>query len=105
MGLLTEEQLSRYEMFRRSKLTEPMRRLVQIVTGTKPDSHNRVLIALSSVTKSFVGELVEAARRVADAEGGAAGPLGPAHVHAAMLELKDQGKVESVVSGRKRVRL
>lgn len=104
MSILTDDQLARYESFRRSKLTEPLRRLVQIVTGTKPDVHNRLLIALSSVTKSFVGELIEEARRIADEEG-VSGPLLPQHVHGAYARLKAQDRVESATAIRHRLRL
>jgi transcription initiation factor TFIID subunit 11 len=104
MSILTDDQLARYESFRRSKLTEPLRRLVQIVTGTKPDVHNRLLIALSSVTKSFVGELIEEARRIADEEGHG-GPLQPQHVHVAYAKLKAENRVECAAPVKNRFRL
>lgn len=104
MSVLTEEQQQRYELYRRSSLKEPMKRLIQAVTGSKPDAQNRILIALSSVTKSFVGELVEEARRVASAEG-SDGPLQPAHLLEAYQRLEAAGLVESVETERPKLRL
>ena len=106
MSLLTDEQQQRYESFRRSSLKEPMKRLMQILTGHKPDSQSKVNIALSSVTKSFVGELVEEARRVAgEGEGQKGGPVQPAHVMEAFQRLKSAGLVESAEGIKPKLRL
>lgn len=70
MSLLTENQMDRYECFRRSSLKEPMRRLVQMVVGGGlPKNTDKIVIAMSGVAKVFVGELVEESRRIADARG------------------------------------
>ena len=70
MSLLTENQMDRYECFRRSSLKEPMRRLVQMVVGGgQPKSTDKIVIAMSGVAKVFVGELIEESRRIADARG------------------------------------
>jgi len=70
MSLLTENQMDRYECFRRSSLKEPMRRLVQMVVGGgQPKNTDKIVIAMSGVAKVFVGELIEESRRIADARG------------------------------------
>ena len=105
MSMLTPEQQERYEAFRRSSLKEPMKQLIQAVAGSKPDSQSKLLIALSSVAKSFVGELVEEGRRVAEGEGHRGGGIEPGHIVEAYRRLKTAGLVESVESGRKPNRL
>lgn len=104
MAMLTEEQQDRYGSFRRSSLKEPMKRLIQVVCGTRPDAQSKTLIALSSVAKSFVGELIEEAKRVAESEEHT-GPLQPAHVVEAFQRLRSMGLVESVDGGRQKLRL
>ena len=75
MSLLTEDQLDRYECFRRSSLKEPMRRLVQVIVGGgMPKATDKVIVAMAGVGKVFVGELVEEARRIAERRG-ERGPL------------------------------
>ena len=75
------------------------------VTGQpRPANADRTLTALSSAAKTLVGELVEEARRVAEARGDR-GPLLPLHVHAAYQRLKEAGKVETAAPARARRRL
>jgi hypothetical protein len=75
------------------------------VTGQpRPPNADKTLTALSSAAKTFVGELVEEARRVAEARG-ERGALLPLHVHAAYQNLKDQGKVETAAPRGRRVAL
>jgi transcription initiation factor TFIID subunit 11 len=105
MNLLTEEQQQRYENFRRSSLKEPMKKLIHIVSGSKPDSQSKIMIALCSVSKTFVGELVEEAKRVAQ-EDGHEGPLRPKHVMEGYQRLMAAGLVESVEqNGRQKLKL
>jgi transcription initiation factor TFIID subunit 11 len=104
MNLLTDEQQQRYEFFRRSTLKEPMKKLIQVVSGSKPDSQSKIMIALCSVSKTFVGELVEEAKRVAEAEGHK-GPLQPTHVMEGYQNLMAAGLVESIQNGRPKLRL
>lgn len=92
VGLMTDEQLDRYEAFRRSSLKRPMRQLVKVVTASIGNPNDKLLIAVSSVAKTFVGDLVETARLVAS-ERGDEGPLQPLHVHAAYQRLKEHGKM------------
>ena len=57
------------------------------------------------MAKSFVGELIEEARRVAEADDDS-GPLQPRHVAEAYQRLRTAGLVESVEgSCRKKIRL
>lgn len=100
--LLTEAQQERYAAFRRSTLKEPLRRLMQVVLGlsTRVNPQDKTLLALSSVTKSFVGEIVEEARRVAT-ERGDTGPLQPAHIYVAHQRLQERGLVETAPAPRK----
>ena len=85
MGAMTEEQLNRYESYRRSSLPKAkMKKLLSQVLGTVND---RTVIAVCGVSKVFVGELVEAARLLA-AQEGHAGPLLPRHIHRAYQNLK-----------------
>lgn len=91
MKCMTEEQLNRYESFRRSSLARPkMKKLVQLLTGTT--INDKVNIALCAIGKLFVGELIETARIVA-AQEGHAGALLPRHVQLAYQILDKNGKV------------
>ncbi|KAL4434064.1 hypothetical protein ABPG75_000505 [Micractinium tetrahymenae] len=88
--MLSEHQLDRYSAFRRSNLRKPMQLLMSKTLGGAPNQ--KALIALSSVTKSFVDDLVAAAMAVAE-ERGESTPLQPAHIHAAYQRLIEQDKV------------
>lgn len=103
VGLMTEEQLDRYEAFRRSSLKRPMRQLVKVVTNSSANPNDKLMIAVSSVAKSFVGDLVETARLVATQRGDE-GPLQPLHIHVAYQQLKDQGKVPGPAKGGQKKR-
>ncbi|KAL4446821.1 hypothetical protein ABPG77_008065 [Micractinium sp. CCAP 211/92] len=88
--ILSEQQLDRYSAFRRSNLRKPMQLLMSKTLGGAPN--NKALIALSSVTKSFVDDLVATAMAVAE-ERGESTPLQPAHIHTAYQRLIEQDKV------------
>lgn len=96
--ILSEQQLDRYSAFRRSNLRKPMQLLMSKTLGGAPN--NKALIALSSVTKSFVDDLVATAMAVAE-ERGESTPLQPAHIHAAYQRLIEQDKVPGKAARRR----
>ena len=83
---LSEEELNRYEMFRRSTFPKAsIKRLMQSISGA-PVSQN-VVIAVSGIAKVFVGEMVEEAIRVKK-KYGETGPIEPKHLREAYRILK-----------------
>uniref|UniRef100_A0A6G1S910 Transcription initiation factor TFIID subunit 11 n=1 Tax=Aceria tosichella TaxID=561515 RepID=A0A6G1S910_9ACAR len=83
---MTEEELNRYEMFRRSTFPKAsIKRLMQTMTGAAMSQN--VVIAMSGMAKVFVGELVEEAIRI-QARYGESGPIEPKHIREAHRVLK-----------------
>ncbi len=66
-----------------------VRKLVASVIGAAPK--DAALIVIAGLAKSFVGELVEEARRVQLERGEEGGPLRPAHVQEAHRRLALRG--------------
>ncbi|KAG8379299.1 hypothetical protein BUALT_Bualt07G0074000 [Buddleja alternifolia] len=88
----TEEQMSRYESFRRSGFQKSnMKRLLTSITGSAKISVPMTIV-VSGIAKMFVGELVETAR-VVMAERRDTGPIRPCHIREAYRRLKADGKI------------
>lgn len=82
----TEEQLNRYEMFRRSTFPKAsIKRLMQSISGSSVSQN--VVIAMSGIAKVFVGELVEEAIKI-QARYGESGPIEPKHIREAHRVIK-----------------
>ncbi|CAK7335972.1 unnamed protein product [Dovyalis caffra] len=92
LAQFTEEQMSRYESFRRSALQKTnMKRLLVSITGTQKISLPMTIV-VCGIAKMFVGELVETARIVM-MERKESGPIRPCHIREAYRRLKLEGKI------------
>ncbi|KAG7646945.1 TAFII28-like protein [Arabidopsis thaliana x Arabidopsis arenosa] len=92
LSQFTEEQMSRYESFRRSGFKKSdMEKLVQRITGG-PKMDDTMNIIVRGIAKMFVGDLVETAR-VVMRERKESGPIRPCHIRESYRRLKLQGKV------------
>ncbi|CAE6186184.1 unnamed protein product [Arabidopsis arenosa] len=92
LSQFTEDQMSRYESFRRSALQRPqMKKLLIGVTGSQKIGMPMIIV-VCGIAKMFVGELVETAR-VVMAERKESGPIRPCHIRESYRRLKLEGKV------------
>lgn len=94
---LDEEQIARYEMFRRIRLPAPMvkkvvqRTLESLVKegGSTGTINQNVIIAVAGISKVFVGELVEEAKDVMTSLGEPENlPIHPSHLIEAQRRLR-----------------
>ncbi|KAG0448371.1 hypothetical protein HPP92_027866 [Vanilla planifolia] len=87
LSQFTEEQMSRYESFRRSGFQRSnMKRLLASITGTQKISVPMTIVG-SGIAKMFVGELVETGRIVMK-ERNESGPIRPCHIREAYRRLE-----------------
>ncbi|KAL6615796.1 hypothetical protein ACP70R_038066 [Stipagrostis hirtigluma subsp. patula] len=92
LSQFTEEQMNRYESFRRSGFQKSnMRRLLVSITGNQKISIPTSIV-VSGIAKMFVGELIETAR-VVMTERKDSGPIRPCHIREAYRRLKLEGKI------------
>lgn len=89
MSLLDEDQLQRYETFRRVAFSRPaIKKLIVRVLDQQVNQNSVIIIA--GIAKVFVGELVEEARRVMESQL-EEGPIQPSHLLEAHRRLKTAG--------------
>jgi transcription initiation factor TFIID subunit 11 len=92
----TEEQLARFEQFKRSKFPRAtMKKLMGDLVG---NSTERCAIALASLAKTMVGELVESAKQEMTANG-QSGPVQPYHLRQAYRRAQQSGSVPGSDTG------
>ncbi|XP_074555860.1 transcription initiation factor TFIID subunit 11 [Curcuma longa] len=86
LSQFTEDQMSRYESFRRSGFQKSnMRRLLTSITGSQKISIPMTIV-VSGIAKMFVARIVMMERKES-------GPIRPCHIREAYRRLKLEGKI------------
>ena len=99
MANFSDEQLNRYEMYRRAAFTKSnIKKIVQTVCGKNVSAG--VVIAMSGIAKVFVGEIVEAALDVKE-QMGDSGPIQPKHLRESYRIFKANNKLSSPYKHKK----
>eukprot|EP00823_Brevimastigomonas_motovehiculus_P005478 TRINITY_DN4049_c0_g1_i1.p1 TRINITY_DN4049_c0_g1~~TRINITY_DN4049_c0_g1_i1.p1 ORF type:complete len:165 (+),score=41.72 TRINITY_DN4049_c0_g1_i1:74-568(+) len=89
----TSIQKDRYDHFRESAFPHPrIKKVIQAATGPEYKVPSTMVVAMSTLSKMFVGDLVEESRIIMD-EWGHEGPIRPVHLREAYRRLQTRGKV------------
>ncbi|CAO1945539.1 unnamed protein product [Urochloa humidicola] len=92
LSQFTEEQMNRYESFRRSGFQKSnMKRLLASITGSQKISIPTSIV-VSGIAKMCVGELIETGK-VVMTERKDSGPIRPCHIRESYRRLKLEGKI------------
>jgi len=88
----SKEQLSRYEMYRRSAFPKAaIRKIIQQTAGVTVAPN--VVIAMAGIAKVFAGEVIEEALDARDKLKESKDPLKPKHIREAMRRLRSRGQL------------
>jgi len=88
----SKDQLSRYEMYRRSAFPKAaIRKIIQQTAGCTVTPN--VVIAMAGIAKVFAGEVIEEALDVRDKWKESKDPIKPKHIHESVRRLRLKGQM------------